>query len=185
MPKAKWGSGEQALTASDIDNAKSNDFSTYIGPIPKGGLYRFIVKSMKQSESSKGNPMLRTIVELDGTWKAAHKQYDGCPLFDYMPVMKSTAFRVKAFCEAFGISSKEFYGSILTDEDGRVTKLASAGEPEGLEIYINVKYQPTADGYAEKIVLNGTGYLPVDDAPDEDDSQVTDDDLDPNDEPPF
>jgi hypothetical protein len=190
LPKAKWGSGDQALTASDIDNAKSNEFTTYAGPIPPSGLYRFVTKSMLQTVSSKDNPMLRTILELDGTWKPKHKQFDGCPLFDYMPVMKSTAFRSKAFCEAYGISPKEFLTGILVDEDGKVTKLASAGDPAGIEVYINVKYVPAAAGYNEKIALNGTGYLPVDDAPEDDgdapesdeaDSRPSDDDE----EPPF
>lgn len=188
MPKAKWGSGDDALTAADIDSAKSSEFTPYTGPIPLSGLYRFVVKQMKQGESDAGNPKLTTILELDGTWKPEHKRYEGCPLFDHMPVIKSAAWRVKAFCEAFGISSKEFYNSVLTDEDGRITKLASAGEPAGLEVYINVKHVAAKGDWAEKIQLNGAGYLPVDFDPEDDEAQTGDDTDagdDGGDEPPF
>lgn len=185
MPKATWGD----FSHEDIDTARSSEFTPYAGPIPPSGLYRFVVKSMKQTTSSKDNPMLLTIMELDGSWKPNHKKFDGCPLFDYMPVMKSTAFRVKAFCEAFGITSREFNTKIITDEEGKVTKLGSAGDPNGLEVYANVALQAATDQYAEKIRLNGTGYLPVDDAEedDEDDAPEADEDGDDadDDEAPF
>jgi len=187
MPKAKWGTGDEALTAADIDSAKSSDFTPYAGPIPRSGLYRFVVKSMKQGESDAGNPKLTTILELDGTWKPDHKRYEGCPLFDHMPVIKSAAWRVKAFCEAFGITSKEFYGGILTDEDGKVTKLGSAGEPAGLEVYVNVKHVAAKGEWAEKIQLNGAGYLPVDFDPEAEAEGPGDTDGgdDSGEEPPF
>jgi hypothetical protein len=187
MPKAKWGSGDEALTAADIDNAQSSTFTPYSGPIPSSGLYRFVVSKMTKGKSEAGNDKLQTIMLLDGTWKSEHKKYNDCPLFDNMPVMKSTAFRTKAFCAAFGISAKEFLTGIIYDEGGRVTKLAGAGEPEGLVVYVNVKYVKASQGYAEKIQLNGTGYLPVDFDPDEaqsgDDTDAGDDD--PGEEPPF
>lgn len=186
MPKAKWGSGNQALTAADIDGAETRaGFVPYSGPIPRSGLYRFTIKRMKQGTSSAGNPKLQIISELDGTWKTEHKKFEGCPLFDNMPVMKSTAFRVKAFCEAVGLSSKEFYNSIVVDENGVVTKLGSLGDPAGLLVYINAQYVAASDGYAEKLQLNGTGYLPVED--DEDDTEeTTDEEQDAaDDEAPF
>lgn len=176
MPKAKWGSGDQALTAADIDGAENRGFSPYAGEYPRSGLYRFTIKRMKQGTSSAGNPKLQIISELDGTWKPEHKKYDGCPLFDNMPVMKSTAFRVKAFCEAVGMTSKEFYAGIIVDENGVVTKLGSLGDPAGLLVYINAQYVAPADGYAEKLQLNGTGYLPVEDE-DEDEDATGDEDA--------
>jgi hypothetical protein len=186
MPKAKWGSGDEALTAADIDGAQSNGFTPYSGPVPPAGLYKFVVKQMSQGQSSTGNPKLLTVMELAGDWKPNHAKYDGCPLFDHMPVMKSTAFRVKAFCEAFGLTSKEFYGGILTDEKGKVTKLGSLGDPAGLEVFVNVSKRPATDQYAESLQLNGTGYLPVDEIDEAQTSDDTDagDDV-PDDEPPF
>lgn len=185
MPKAKWGTGDEALTAADIDGAKSSEFTPYAGPLPPAGLYKFVVKQMKQGTSGTGNPKLVTIMELAGDWKPTHEKYDGCPLFDHMPVMKSTAFRVKAFCEAFGMTSKEFYGGILTDEDGKVTKLGSLGDPAGLEVFVNVKPNPPTEKYPNpNLGLNGTGYLPVDDDAVEDADEATGDDA-ADDEPPF
>lgn len=176
MPKAKWGE----FGASDIDNAESRGgFTPYAGPIPPSGLYRFITKQMKVGRSQAGNPKLQTVLELDGTWKDNHKKYEGCPLFDNMPVMKSTDFRVRAFCDAYGITSKEFVTGIITDDDGKVTKLASAGEPAGIEVYINVQKRAATDAYAEGLQLNGTGYLPVDEvADDADDADGDDTDTD-------
>jgi hypothetical protein len=180
MPKAKWGSGDEALTAADIDGAQSNGFTPYSGPIPPAGLYKFVVKQMTQGTSGAGNPKLQTVMELAGDWKSNHAKYDGCPLFDNMPVMKSTAFRVKAFCEAFGLTSKEFYGGILTDEKGKVTKLGSLGDPAGLEVYVSVSKRAATDQYPESLQLNGTGYLPVDDDDAEDaaEDETADDDTD-------
>lgn len=186
MPKAKWGSGDEALTAGDIDNAETSSYTPYSGPVAPSGLYRFTVSRMKKGESKSGNPKLLSILTIDGTWKPAHKKYDGCPLFDHMPVTKSSAFRTKAFCEAYGITSREFMTGVITDEDGKITKLASAGDPEGLQVYINVRHVPEANGYSEKLELNGTGYLPVDDTPDDDDDPADDsDDNTDGEEPPF
>lgn len=184
MPKAKWGAGPEALSAEDIDSAKSSEFTPYTGPIPPAGLYKFVVKMMKQGVSSTDNPKLLVVMELAGDWKPGHEKYDGCPLFDHMPVMKSTAFRVKAFCEAFGLTSKEFYGGIITDEDGKVTKLGPLGDPAGLEVFMNVSQRPATEKYPNpSLQLNGTGYLPVDDdaAESADDADDADDDT----EPPF
>lgn len=183
MPKAKWGD----FSSEDIDNAQSNQFSPYKGPIPPAGLYRFTVKQMKQGMSQANNPKLQIVMELDGSWKPNHKVFDGAPLFDNMPVMKSTAFRVKAFCDAFGITSKQFNTGIITDEEGKVTKLSVAGDPNGLQVFVNVSRRAATETYAESIVLNGTGYLPVDEDEDEDDEDETDEDGDDEDgdEPPF
>lgn len=185
MPKATWGD----FSSSDIDNAETRQgYTPYDGPIPRNGLYRFTTKLMKVGESQAGNPKIQTVLELDGSWKAEHKKFDGCPLFDNMPVMKSTAFRVKAFCEAYGITSKQFQTGIIKDEDGKITKLSVAGDPAGIMVYINVVRRPATDQYAESIGLNGTGYLPVDEAPDDEDADDQTGDADEDDadnEPPF
>lgn len=185
MPKAKWGD----FSSDDIDKAESNSFTPYAGDVPPAGLYRFTVKQMKQGESQACNPKLQVVMELDGSWKPNHKKFDGAPLFDNMPVMKSTAFRVKAFCEAFGITSKQFNTGIITDENGKVTKLSVAGDPNGLQVFVNVARRAANADYPASIVLNGTGYLPVDEEADEDEDdedQTDDEDEDDEDnEPPF
>jgi len=192
MPKAKWGTGDEALTAADIDGAERSQFKPYDGEVPPSGLYRFEIKSMKQGESSGGNPKLTTTLTLDGSWKPKHAKYDGCPMWDHMPVMKNTAWRVAALCDAIGATSKDFHNGMVVDENGKVTKFGSVGDPSGLLVYVNVKHQPAANGYAESLRLNGSGYLPIDEAPDDEDGAADedtarDDDGDDADldEPPF
>jgi hypothetical protein len=184
MPKAKWGSGDEALTAADIDGAQSNQqFTPYLGDVPPAGLYRFVIKSMTQGTSGTGNPKLLIISELDGSWKPNHAKYDGCPLFDHMPVMKSTAFRQKALNEAIGATGKDFLNMIL-DEKGKVTKYGSIGDPAGLLVYISVKRSTPTEKYPDpSLQLNGTGYLPVDDDDVEDATEATDDADDDTDAP--
>lgn len=181
-PKATWGD----FSSSDIDNAETREgFTPYSGPLPRAGLYRFTCKFMKKGKSQTGNHKMQMLWELDGSWKPEHKKFDGAPLWDNMPVMKSTAFRVRAFCEAIGLTSKEFQTRIITDDDGKVTKLGSLGDPAGLQVYVNVSRRPASEEYEEQLQLNGTGYLPIDEDPDEDNDDVDDDADEDGDEPPF
>lgn len=184
MPKATWGN----FSSEDINNAETREgFAPYSGPLPRAGLYRFTLKFAKQGESGAGNPKLQMLWELDGSWKAEHKKFEGCPLWDNMPVMKSTAFRVRAFCDAIGMPYKEFQTGIITDDDGKVTKLGrTIGDPAGIQVYANVTRRPATDQYEESLTLVGTGYLPIDEV-DEDAEDQTDEDGDENDddEPPF
>lgn len=182
MPKATWGSGDQALTAADIDSVDtSQNFKPYTGSIPPSGLYRFVLRRLKQGESNNGNPKLMIIAALDGTWRAEHQKYEGCPFFDHMPVLKSTAFRVRAFTDAIGVSSVDFEKRMLLDEEGRVTKIGK-WEFTGEElVFINVRRDPGDAANGPRLVLNGTGYLPVDDV----DEDGDDSDQDSDTEAPF
>jgi hypothetical protein len=184
MPKATWGD----FSADDMTNAEVREgFAPYTGPLPRKGMFRFTLKVAKKGESQNGNPKLLLVWELDGSWKPEHKKYDGAPLFDHMPVMKSTAFRTRAFCDALGMPYKEFQNGIIVDEDGKVTKLGKTlGDPAGLQAYINVTQRPAEGDYDASLGLNGTGYLPIDDAPDDEDADDADGDDEGDDtEPPF
>jgi hypothetical protein len=187
MPKATWGSGGEALTAADIDGAEQREgFAPYSGPIPPAGLYRFVLKFAKKGQSSTGNPKLQMLWELDGDWKPEHAKFEGAPLWDNMPVMKSTAWRVAAFCEAVGITSAEFLNKMVVDEDGKVTKLGSLGDPAGIMAYINVSKRPANAQYAEQLQLNGAGYLPAQDGEEaQEPGDVDKGDDEDGDEPPF
>lgn len=164
MPKATWGSGDQALTAADIDNVDtSNNFKPYTGSIPGSGVYRFVLRRIKKGISSTNNPKALIILALDGTWRKEHAAFEACPLFDHMPVMKSTAFRVRAFCDAMGISSSDFMNRMIVDDDGRVTKIGKL-ELTGEElVYVNVVREKGNEEHGPRLTLNGTGYLAVDD----------------------
>jgi hypothetical protein len=182
MPKATWGD----FSAEDIGNAevRESQFTPYNGPLPRAGLYRFTLKVAKTGTSQAKNPKLLLVWELDGSWKPEHKKFDGAPLFDHMPVTKSSAFRARAFCDALGMPYKEFQNGIIVDEDGKVTKLGKTlGDPAGLQCYVNVLRRPAEGEYDEQLGLAGTGYLPIDDA--DDDDADDEDDADGDDEPPF
>lgn len=126
MPKAKWGS----LTATDIESAESN-FTPYDGEIPPRGVYRFKLKKATSKESSNGNPMVKLVLILDGSWKKAHKEFDGCPAFTQVMIMDSTAFQVRAFCDAIGVTARDFLNKTVLDDDDKVVKIGKVSLAEG------------------------------------------------------
>jgi hypothetical protein len=126
MPKAKWG----AITATDIESAESN-YTTYEGEIPPRGVYRFKLKQVKATESSNNNPMLKVLLILDGSWKPAHKEFDGCPSWLNVVVMDSTAFQVRAFCDAIGVSAADFLKRTVLDDDDKVIKIGKVSLADG------------------------------------------------------
>lgn len=171
MPKAKWAD----ISTDDIESAESSGRQPYEGSLPKAGVYRFRLIQAKQEKSQGGNDKLRTGWELDGSYKTEHEKYNGAPLWDHMPVMQSTAFRVKALCLALGVTSKDFYGATVTDEDGVVTKMGSrVFKDRDVFCYINVMVETDPDGQREdQLKLRGVGYLPKKDD-DEDTSGASD-----------
>lgn len=163
MPKATWGAGDTALTAADLDNAEREaPRIRYSGELPRNGTYRFVIQSLKKASSAAGNPKVTVFATLDGTWKANHKQYDGCPVFDHLPVMKSTANRVANFLDAIGASSNDLMKQTITDENGYITKLGSVGDPKGIMVYITVKRQAAEGEFQESIKVDYNGYIAVD-----------------------
>jgi hypothetical protein len=182
MPKAKWGGN---LTADDIDGADRGETrKNYSGPLPTAGTYRFVIQSMKQGTSGAGNDKVTIFSTLDGSWKPNHKKYDGCPLWDHLPIMDSTKGRVGNFLDAIGATGKDLFGAIV-DDDGKITKLGRVGDPNGLIVYINIKKKPAEGGYDEGIQTGFNAYNPVDDEDDDSDDSAEDGADDDGDEPPF
>ena len=185
MPKVKWGGD---IDQNAIDEAESRG-AEYTGPIPPSGIYRFKLRWAKQDESGSGNPKLTSLLLLDGSWKPEHKKFDGCPLWDHMPVMGKTAFRVRAFCDALNVTSKDFMNKTVVDDDGMVQKIGSLtiADQDRL-VLVKVKFDKDEE-YGERIILaKGGGYQPFKEDEDEDeaDSDSPDeDDDDDNDETPF
>lgn len=181
MPKATWGSGDQALSAADIDGADRQEVrKRYSGELPRSGTYRFAIQSIKKDKSSAGNDKLMITLQLDGSWKPNHKQYDGCPVWDHLPIMPQTKERVANFLDAIGATGKDLMNGTVIDERGYVTKLGSVGDPSGILVYCNVKYVPAGD-YSAKLETDFNPYSRVDD--DEADSAAGSDDDGV--EPPF
>lgn len=169
MPKAIWGAGDNMLTADDINNAESPESRTrYSGEIPPGGTYRFVIKSLHQETSSKGNPMVRVIAELDGTWQPNHAKYDGCPVFNYITLTKANAPQVRNFLEAIGATPEDLMNKSIVDENDFITKLGSVGDPAGLLVYINTqRSKPTTEYPNSRLEVMYAGYLPVNEVEDE------------------
>jgi hypothetical protein len=164
MPKATWSS----LSTQDIDEAETREGS-YAGALPPRGVYRFKVRYMKQGQSNAGNDKLVVFSTIDGTWKPDHKKYDGCPLWDHMPMTKESAFRAKALCAALGVSASDLMTKTVVDEDGNVTKIGSkVFKDKDVFLYVSVRVEKS-DEYDDKLALAGPGYMA---APDEDEAEA-------------
>jgi hypothetical protein len=184
MPKATWGSGDKALSAADIDGAEREAPRTrYSGPQPRSGTYRFVIKSMKQGVSSNNNPMITITSILDGSWMPNHKEYDGFPLWDRLPVMDSTKGRVANFLDAIGATGEDLMRKTIVDENGYITKLGDVGDPAGIMCYITIKRDKPTKQYPEPgMSVDFNGYIPLEDDADADGAAGT---ADGEDEPPF
>jgi hypothetical protein len=163
MPKATWGSGDQALTAADIDGAERPEVTArYSGPLPPTGMYLFTIQRIRKVKSQNENPMMNVRLALDGSWRSNHKQFDGCPLWDRIPVMDSTKQRVANFLDAIGGTGKDLMTGTIVDEEGYITKLGAVGDPEGIQVLVNVKYVAADGQYGAKLETFFASYLPYD-----------------------
>lgn len=187
MPKAKWGAGDNMLTADDIINAEAPETrSRYSGPLPPAGTYRFVLKSLHKETSSKGNPMVRVIAELDGTWQPNHGQYDGAPVFNYITLTKANAPQVRNFLDAIGATPDDLLNGSIVDENDFITKLGKVGDPAGLLVYINTQHsKPTSEYPNKRLEVMYAGYLPVEDGDDGPADAGSDDFDSSGEEPPF
>lgn len=170
MPKVKWGGD---LNAEAINSAERRE-GDYAGDIPPKGVYRFKLRfSKKDKAKESGNPKLVTLLVLDGSWKPEHKKYDGCPVWDHMPVTGKTAFRVRAYCDALNITADDFMGKMVIDDEGNIQKIGKLKvADEDLLVYVSVKPEKSTE-YGDRLQLAG-GYLPFK----EDDDEETDSDDD-------
>lgn len=175
MPKVKW----ESISEQDIDEAQTNQ--AYAGKVPPAGVYRFELRVLKTGESGEGNPKLVIGCFLDGSWRPEHKKYDGCPMWDHLAVIQSQNFKVRAFCDALGVTSKQFMTQTMTDEDDNILKIGTLKiKDEGLLIYAAVQKTNDPD-YGEQIrPARGGGYMPAPE--DDDDSDEADGDGEYEDE---
>lgn len=179
MPKVKWTSD---ISVEDIEEATS--IQQYVGKIPPGGIYRFALRQCKTGTSNADNPKLINLWILDGSWRPEHKKFDGCPLWDHLAVTKETAFRVKALCDALGVSYKDFMTKMLVDEEKNVTKIGTLKvQGEDLLVCINVRRDEDPE-YGERLVLGKGGYSPVpeDEEDEEDGEEYDEEDSDEDDD---
>ncbi len=122
MPKMKWGSG---VTADTINNAEEKGITVYDGPLPPKGVYGWDVKFLKTGETSNKNPQLIIGLELNPRDREDHQAFKGFFVQDFIVVKDTTAWRLKPFLKALGVSAKDFLENTVTDEEGRVTKIGT------------------------------------------------------------
>lgn len=163
MPKVKWGS----ISEQDINEAEVSQ--NYAGKIPPTGVYRFVLSRLKVGQSGEGNPKVVVMARLDGSWRKEHKKFNGCPLFDHIAVIQSQNFKVRALCDALGVTAKQFMNQTVTDEDDNILKIGTLKiHEEDLLIYISVQHVNDAE-YGEQLrTARGGGYMP---APEDDDGE--------------
>lgn len=182
MPKAKWGAGDSPLTSADIDGAEVQETrQRYSGEVPPAGTYRWAIGSLKQDVSAKGNDKLVIRLELDGTWRKNHKQFDGAPVWQHMGLTSANAENVRNFLDSIGATSKDLMEGSIVDENGYITKLGRVGDPSGIMLFANVKRRKrTADYPDAALEVEYAGYSMADEGA-ADDAAGTDD----GEEPPF
>jgi hypothetical protein len=183
MPKAKWGAGDAPLTAADIDSAEVQETRTrYSGEVPPAGTYRWTIGSMKQDTSNAGNDKVVIRLELDGTWRKNHKQYDGAPVWQHLALTTKNAPQVRNFLDSIGATSKDLMEGSIVDENGYITKLGRVGDPTGLLVFANVKRRKRTAEYPDvQLEVEYAGYSMADEGS-ADEAAGGDADLD---EPPF
>lgn len=172
MPKAKWGAGDNMLTADDINSAEQIESQQrYSGPVPPGGTYRFVIRSLKQGTANSGNAKVVVMLVLDGSWQPNHKQYDGAPIWHHLALSKANAANVRNFLDAIGATADDLLNRSIVDENDYITKLGKLGDPSGIMVYANTKRKKTTLEYPDPAleVMFG-GYLPVEDDADSDDN---------------
>ena len=159
MPKISWAATDDgALTADDIDQAEDG-FTPYAGDLPPGGVYRFKLRRMKFKEAGTGTQGINALFELDGGWKKAHAQFDGCPMWDTVWMTKGSAAFAKAFGAALGVTAADLVSRVVTDEDGFITRIGKKTIKEGMVFYILIKRGTYND--EPRLERSGTGYQVV------------------------
>lgn len=177
MGKVKWGGGISQGALDEVDT--SRQFTPYDGPTPPAGVYRFKIKVLKQTSSSNNNPQLQIGLELEPRADIPEqKRYKGYFMMDFIPVMDSTAWRLRPFLDAIGVTSKEFVNGTVADEDQNITKIGRT-VPKGLLLACSIRNGQDQKGNPRMEVAQ---YIPVADGDDQDDAA---DDATSDDEPPF
>lgn len=126
MPKSTWGSGSESVSRDDLENAQGARFKRYDGPTVPDGIYAFKINQLRKGKSEAGNDQLIIGLELVPRQGRPEQQpYKGFYITDYIPVMKSTADRLKPFLDAIGVSVDDFLNRMM--DDGKANRQGSKG----------------------------------------------------------
>lgn len=178
MPKVAWGVG-----ADEIEQAQSS-FVPYSGPLVPKGVYTFTIKTAQfgRAQQSK-NPMLKLLMILDGaassTEEEDRNQYDGAPVWDNITAIENTAWKVKQFCEALGITPSDFANKTVMNDNDDITKIGRVKFDGTVKVRVLTTIEPDQKGeprprVAQYIPLDGEAVPAGDDEPDPDDEPMDD-----------
>lgn len=168
MPKVDWADDvADAITAEDIDSAEDG-YQQYAGDVPPGGVYRFRIGRIKYREASTGTKGFSVRMSLDGSWKPAHRKFDGCPLWDNVWMTRGSAPFVKAFAAAIGVSSIDITNKVVMDEEEVITKIGrKLIKEDEILVYVSCKRgEWPEDSGNWRLEKSGTGFqvIEADDA---------------------
>lgn len=126
MPRSTWGSGAEPISREDLENAQGSRFKRYDGPTVPDGIYAFKINQLRKGKSQNGNDQLIIGLELvPRKGRPEQVQYKGFYVTDYIPVMSSTADRLKPFLDAIGVSVGDFMDRMM--DDGQANRQGSKG----------------------------------------------------------
>lgn len=132
MPKVKWG-----VTGSDVDNIEPDEeFEQYDGPVPPAGVYWLTLKKATYKKFSTGSKGIETLWLIDDD-RRDKKQYNGCPVWENIIDLDTTAFKIRQFLDAIGAEGRD-WDNVLIDKDNVVQKIGRF-KTEGLKIRATLK----------------------------------------------
>lgn len=165
MPKAKWSNTD--LTTDDIDEVTPDQFKRYTGPSLVGNgpaVYKVRLGRLTKAESKAGNDKIKFMAFVDGQWREESRKYDGAPIFDDIPLTKGAAPRVRAFCDALGVTSRDLLERCVTDDQGVILKIGNkdvSGEKKQVHLLLDCEIDRSGDN--PRVRPRFRGYLPLDD----------------------
>lgn len=173
MPKVKWF----GITVDAIEDAEVRRNKMYTGPEPKRGVYQFAVR-FKMAKSGNDHDQIRcymTLVPRDA--RPEEKKYRDFFMMEFVPVVDSAAFRVRALCDALGVKARDFYEKTVNDKEGWITKFGGLSiDKDGVLLLANIGPDTQRDGFWKV-----SDWASVDAIEESDDNDDDDDD----DTPPF
>lgn len=126
MPRSTWGSGADSVSREDLENAQGSRFKRYDGPAVPDGIYAFKINQLRKGQSRNKKDQLIIGLELVPRQGRPEQQpYKGFYITDYIPVLASTADRLRPFLDAIGVSVGDFMDRMV--DDGKANRQGSKG----------------------------------------------------------